>query len=172
METRATADEPGKIQRPSFQGLQPASEAASRSKKANRKTDSLHEIALRRELTRLGLRYRKYGSDLPGNPDIVFRRAKVVVFCDGDFWHGRHWRRLRAKLLRRHNPSYWIAKIAKNRQRDREVCRKLVKAGWHVIRIWEIDILSDPVMAAALIEKKVRKRRAGVKRRAIRLQEE
>ena len=65
---------------PSFRGLKPASETASRSKRANRKTDSLHEILLRRELTKLGLRYRKYVRDLPGNPDIVFRAAKVVLF--------------------------------------------------------------------------------------------
>ncbi len=76
---------------PSFRELRPASEAASQSKRANRKTDSRHEILLRRELTKLGLRYRKYVGDLPGNPDVVFRTAKVVVFCDGDFWHGRDW---------------------------------------------------------------------------------
>lgn len=136
---------------PSFRGLKPASEAASRSKRANRKKDSLHEILLRRELTKLGLRYRKYAGDLPGNPDLVFRTAKVVVFCDGDFWHGREWVRLGRNLLRRHNASYWIAKIARNRERDREVSRKLTKAGWHVVRIWETDILSDPQEAARSI---------------------
>lgn len=142
----------------SFHGLKPASEAASRSKRANRKTDSLHEILLRRELTKLGLRYRKYADDLPGNPDLVFRTAKVVLFCDGDFWHGRNWARLRRSLLRRHNPSYWIAKIARNRERDREVSRKLAKAGWHVIRIWETDILSDPQESARSIHALVLRR--------------
>ena len=136
---------------PSFRGLKPASEAASRSKRANRKTDSLHEILLRRELTKLGLRYRKYAGDLPGNPDLVFRTAEVVVFCDGDFWHGRDWVRLKRYLLRRHNASYWIAKIASNRKRDRAVSRKLAKAGWHVVRIWETDILSDPQESASSI---------------------
>src|SRR5688500_7676693 len=115
---------------PSFRGLVPSSEAASRSKRANRKTDSVHEILLRRELARMGLRYRKYDRDLPGSPDIVFRSAKVAIFCDGDFWHGRDWRRLKRKLLRRHNANYWIAKIANNRKRDREISRKLGNAGW------------------------------------------
>ena len=129
---------------PSFRGLNPASEAASRSKRANRKTDSLHEILLRRELRKLGLRYRKHAGNLLGKPDIVFRTARVVVFCDGDFWHGRDWARLKRRLLRRHNASYWVAKIARNRKRDREVSRGLLKTGWHVVRIWESDILRDP----------------------------
>jgi DNA mismatch endonuclease (patch repair protein) len=142
---------------PSFRGLRPASEAASQSKRANRKTDSRHEILLRRELTKLGLRYRKYAGDLPGNPDLVFRTAKVVVFCDGDFWHGRDWVRMKRKLLRRHNAIYWIAKIGSNRERDRAVSRTLVKAGWQVVRIWESDILSDPQEAARSIQAIVRR---------------
>lgn len=148
---RTTGNESEKATTPSFRGLKPASEAASRSKRANEKTDSLHEILLRRELTKLGLRYRKFACDLPGNPDLVFRAAKVVVFCNGDFWHGRDWVRLKRKLLRWHNASYWMAKIARNRERDLEVSRKLSKAGWHVVRIWETDILSDPQKAARSI---------------------
>ncbi len=154
---RLTEGKPAK-QRLSFQGLTPASEAASRSKRANRKTDSLHEILLRRELTKLGLRYRTYVGDLPGNPDIVFRTAKVAVFCDGDFWHGRNWARLRRNLLRRHNAAYWIAKIARNRQRDREVTRELVRAGWQVLRIWETDILRNPFAIACSIQALVNER--------------
>ncbi len=149
---------------PSFRGLRPASEAASQSKRANRKTDSAHELLLRRELTKLGLRYRKYAADLPGKPDIVFRTARVVVFCDGDFWHGRHWVRLKRYLSCRHNGKYWIAKIARNRERGRDVSRKLANAGWNVIRIWETDILRDPVASALLVDKIVRKRLAGRKR--------
>jgi DNA mismatch endonuclease (patch repair protein) len=143
---------------PSFRGLRPASEAASRSKRANRKTDSSHELLLRRQLTKLGLRYRKYAADLPGKPDIVFRTARVAVFCDGDFWHGRHWVRLKRYLSRRHNGEYWIAKIARNRERDRDISRKLAKAGWHVIRIWETDILRNPATSALLVDRIVRGR--------------
>jgi DNA mismatch endonuclease (patch repair protein) len=146
---------------PTFCGLRSASEAASKSKRANRKQDSLHEVLLRRELTRMGLRYRKYASDLPGNPDLVFRTAKVVVFCDGDFWHGRNWARLKRNLLRRHNASYWIAKIASNRKRDRAVSRALAKTGWHVVRIWETDILREPQQAARFIQRLVRQKRVG-----------
>ena len=141
---------------PSFQKLRPASEAASRSKRANRKQDSRHELLLRQELTKLGMRYRKYARDLPGKPDLVFRNAKVVVFCDGDFWHGRDWPRLRRRLLRRHNAPYWIAKISKNRQQDRQVSKRLELAGWTVIRIWETDILRNPAAIACTLAQIVR----------------
>src|SRR4051812_10813559 len=76
---------------PSFKGLSPASIQSSRSKRANRSSGTRHEEMLRRELLRLGLRYRKNDKRLPGRPDVVFSRARLAVFCDGDFWHGRDW---------------------------------------------------------------------------------
>jgi DNA mismatch endonuclease (patch repair protein) len=136
---------------PSYKGFVPASDAASRAKRANRKTDTAHEVLLRRELWRQGLRYRKHVARLPGNPDLVFARARVLVFCDGDFWHGRDWKRLRAQLQRRHNAAYWLAKIARNRQRDRRNTALLQKLGWTVLRFWEADIKKDPAGVARAI---------------------
>lgn len=124
----------GSLPVPSYAGLQPASPAASKAKRANRRTDTAHELLLRKALWRLGLRFRKHVATLPGTPDLVFPRARVVVFCDGDFWHGRDWPRLRRELARRHNAGYWIAKIARNRQRDRAQSRVLTREGWLVIR--------------------------------------
>jgi DNA mismatch endonuclease (patch repair protein) len=80
---------------------------------------------------------------LPGKPDIVFARARLVVFCDGDFWHGRRSRERLAKLSRGSNAPYWTAKIASNVARDRRNTRLLRAAGWTVIRLWETDILRD-----------------------------
>lgn len=151
----------GRGKAPSFRGLKASSEAAARSKRANRKRDSRHEVLLRRELWRLGLRYRKYAADLPGHPDLVFRRARVVVFCDGDFWHGRSWRRLRKLLEHRHNAEYWIAKIARNRARDRENTKQLSSNGWLVIRLWETDIVRAPAAAARAVQEAVLARLAG-----------
>jgi DNA mismatch endonuclease (patch repair protein) len=133
---------------PSYKGFTPASEAASRVKRANRKKDTLHELLLRRALWAMGLRYRKHAARLPGNPDLVFSRSRVVVFCDGSFWHGQDWPRLRAQLARRHNADYWLAKIARNRARDRKNTLLLQKQGWRVLRLWENDIKKDPVAAA------------------------
>lgn len=144
---------------PSYKGFTSASEAASRVKRANRKKDTAHEVLLRRTLWRLGLRYRKHASHLPGNPDLVFVRARVVVFCDGDFWHGRNWKQLKAQLGRRHNAAYWIAKITRNRERDRENTAFLKAQGWLVLRFWETDIKKDPAAAAQTIRDLVQRRR-------------
>jgi DNA mismatch endonuclease (patch repair protein) len=144
---------------PSFAGFGPASEAASRAKRANRKKDTRPELLLRRALYRLGLRYRKNASDLPGNLDLVFRADRVVVFCDGDYWHGRDWERLSAHLRRGHNAEYWIAKIGRNRERDEEQTARLAAAGWLVVRLWESDIVRDPHGAASIVKQRLEERR-------------
>ena len=128
---------------PRFTNFTPASETASRIKQRNRSRDTRAEVLLRKELWRRGLRYRLHASDLPGKPDIVFRSARVVVFCDGDFWHGRRWHHRREKLARGANAPYWTAKIAANVARDRRNTRALQRSGWTVIRLWETDILRD-----------------------------
>jgi DNA mismatch endonuclease (patch repair protein) len=76
----------------------------------------------------------------------------VVVFCDGDFWHGRDWEQLRKALLRRHNADYWIAKIMSNRDRDRENMKRLTEQGWLVLRLWETDVLRDTRAAAVAVQ--------------------
>src|SRR6266542_981458 len=94
------------VRAPSYSGLIPASESSSRVKKRNRRQDTKHELRLRRELWRMGLRFRKNVSSLPGKPDIVFANCRVVVFCDGDFWHGRNWRVLKRNLRTGTNSGY------------------------------------------------------------------
>ena len=136
---------------PDYKGFVPASDAASRSKRANRNKDTVHELLLRKALWRMGLRYRKHVSRLAGNPDLVFQPARVVVFCDGDFWHGRNWHHLKAQLQQRHNATYWLAKIGRNRERDRHTSALLKRQGWAVLRLWETDIKKNPSAAAALI---------------------
>lgn len=143
---------------PSFKGLTPSSAASSRAKRANRARDTSPELALRRALWGLGVRYRIHATDLPGRPDIVLRKARVAVFCDGDFWHGRGWRALRLALQRRANASYWIAKIKSNRLRDARSRRALRRLGWHVIALWETDIKRDPEQAARVIKTAVEAR--------------
>lgn len=70
---------------------------------------------------------------LPGRPDFAFPQRRVAVFVDGCFWHGcpRHGTRPQG------NARFWREKIARNRERDREVNRALRRRGWRVIRIWE-----------------------------------
>ncbi len=106
--------------------------------RANRRTDTKPELALRHALHRLGYRYRKdYRLDL-GNgrrvrPDIAFTARKVAVFVDGCFWHAcpEHGSKPRA------NEWYWGPKLIKNVERDRVNDAALILAGWTVVRLWE-----------------------------------
>lgn len=146
---------------PRFDEFRPASEVTSRVARASsHKQGTRCELHLRRALWSLGFRYRIDTSKLPGRPDIVFIRSRVVVFCDGDFWHGRHLKDRLAKLSKGHNAPYWVAKIRANVERDRRNNEMLARAGWLVLRYWETDILRDVSAIAAEIATQVALRRA------------
>jgi len=117
------------------------------------------ELMLRRALWRKGLRYRVNVKKLPGKPDIVFSRAKIVVFCDGDFWHGHNWA-LRGidsleEELKRYTP-FWRDKILGNIKRDKDNTARLQNENWIVIRIWESEIKKDVAQCATIIEERYR----------------
>jgi DNA mismatch endonuclease (patch repair protein) len=92
-----------------------------------------------------------HADDLPGRPDIVFRRQRVAIFCDGDFWHGRNLSERLAKLSGGHNGEYWTTKLSRNVRRDRLQTRVLGRMGWAVVRLWETEILRDPEKMAAKV---------------------
>lgn len=96
------------------------------------------ELMLGKVLAEHGLRWHKHSKDLPGRPDFVFRACRLVIFVDGDFWHGWRFSVWRDKLTAK-----WDAKISGNRRRDFRVHRALRRAGWRVIRIWEHQIERD-----------------------------
>lgn len=89
-----------------------------------------------RELRKRKIYFAKHAANIVGKPDIVFRRKKVVVFIDSDFWHG-HPRRF---IMPATNFEYWSSKITRNKERDRQVTRELRLEGSKVIRLWEYDI--------------------------------
>jgi len=108
--------------------------------------DTRPEIALRKALWHKNLRYRINFKGLPGKPDIVFTKQKVVVFCDGDYWHGHNWAvRGLASLEDELSgyTDYWKEKILRNIKRDDENNKALRALGWTVVRIWESDIKND-----------------------------
>lgn len=106
-----------------------------------RKKDTKPEVTLRKALWAAGLRFRKHYKELPGQPDVAFTRAKVAVFCDGIFWHGRDWEARKPRLVK--NREYWIPKIERNMARDRRNNAALEGAGWLVIRFWEDEITKE-----------------------------
>lgn len=114
--------------------------------------DTRIELALRKELWSKGYRYRKNYKALPGTPDIVLTKYKIVIFCDGELFHGNNWEVLRPKLLKGNNPEYWVKKIERNMGRDRENDKKLLFMGWTVIRFWGNDILKKPEQCVKVIE--------------------
>lgn len=129
------------MKRPTFKDRSPASPQATAAARGSSKKDGTRpEVRLRRALWHAGLRYRKNDASLPGKPDIVFKGPRVAIFCDGDFWHGRHWPKRKAKLQKGHNADYWIAKIERNMTRDFENTKRLTAMGWKVVRIWEGDL--------------------------------
>ena len=118
--------------------------------------DSNIEQLLRRSLWKRGLRYRKNVKSVFGHPDIVFIGKKVAVFCDSEFWHGYDWERRKNDFKVRRD--FWIPKIERNIERDKEVTRKLEQDGWLVLRFWGKEIKKDSEQCAKLIEKAVQSR--------------
>ncbi|MRX64248.1 very short patch repair endonuclease [Maribacter luteus] len=99
------------------------------------------ELAFRKALWASGYRYRIDSRKLIGRPDIVLNKYKTIVFIDGEFWHGFNWKERKAKL--RTNREFWIAKIERNQQRDREVNAELKRLGYTVFRFWDKEIKKD-----------------------------
>jgi len=136
---------------PSYKTYRPVSPVASRTHAAIKRSDTSAEKLLLKTLQKLGVRYHRPKRPLSGNPDLVFYRRKVAVFCDGDFWHGRNWPQRRAKLMTGANAGYWVPEIEYNRRRDRQNSRLLSRKGWVVIRLWESIILGDPIGCAGTV---------------------
>lgn len=103
--------------------------------------DTKIEMMLRKALWNKGIRYRKNYKDLPGRPDIVITKNKIAIFCDSEFFHGKDWELLKAKLAQGNNGEFWIKKIACNKERDDKINKKLIYMGWTVIRFWGNDIV-------------------------------
>lgn len=125
-----------------------------------RSKDTVPELTIRRLSHARGLRFRKHIDGLPGRPDLVFASVKVVVFVDGDFWHGWRFATWKEKL-----GQYWKKKIEGNRRRDRNNFQRLRREGWRVIRIWEHQVERDAEACVDRIEEGVRARAHGSKNR-------
>ncbi|KAF0153027.1 MAG: DNA mismatch endonuclease patch repair protein [Ignavibacteria bacterium] len=101
-----------------------------------RSKGTIPEKIIMRELKNAGIYFSTHANNIIGSPDIVFRRKKIVVFIDSDFWH-KHPTRF---IMPQTNTNYWINKINRNKQRDKIVTKELRKNGWRVIRLWGYDI--------------------------------
>lgn len=121
-----------------------------------RSKDTGPERLLRSLLWRMGFRFRKHRRDLPGRPDAAFASARVALFMDGDFWHGRLL--LEKGRCPETNRAFWEAKLRRNAERDRETDAELAAAGWLPLRVWESDLKKDPERTAEAVAAVIRSR--------------
>ena len=112
-------------------------EAVRRTMKGNTKKDTTIELTLRRALYKRGVRYRKNVKTILGTPDIAIKKYRLLVFCDGDFWHGNSYHSVKS------HKQFWDEKIKRNRERDLEYTIRLRDDGWTVLRFWESDIKNN-----------------------------
>ena len=118
-------------------------------------SDTSIEILLRKELWKRGYRYRKNYRKLPGKPDIVITKYRVVIFCDGEFFHGKDWDKQAEKLGKSNNSNYWVEKITRNIERDNEINKKLEFLGWTVIRFWGSEIKKNIDECVKVVEEAI-----------------
>lgn len=105
----------------------------NKTMQAVRSKNTKLELAVTKELWKRGIRFRKNVSGLFGKPDIAIKKHKIVIFIDSCFWHGCE---LHCRLPKK-NEEFWINKIERNKQRDKEVTNYYVNNGWNILRIWE-----------------------------------
>lgn len=138
---------------PRFQGV--VSEESHKNMSRIRGKDTSIELTLRKALWKKGYRYRKNYKQLPGKPDIVLTKYKIAIFCDGEFFHGKDWEILKPRLKKGKNSDYWIPKIGRNMERDREKDKELLFLGWTVIHFWGKDILKNTDECLCVIEETI-----------------
>lgn len=110
-----------------------------------RTTDTDIEKVVRSTLHKFGFRFRLHDGKLPGKPDIILPRHKVVVFVHGCFWHG-HNKCNKGRLRPKRNAWFWKKKIELNKKRDLRVRTQLEKLGWRVLTVWECEIKNKKLL--------------------------
>lgn len=103
-----------------------------------RSTNSKVELAVRKWLHGKGYRFRLHMRDLPGVPDIVLPKYRIIIFVNGCFWHQHPG--CKKATLPKQNREFWAAKLARNIRRDKEVELLLIESGWQVVTLWECEI--------------------------------
>jgi DNA mismatch endonuclease (patch repair protein) len=102
-----------------------------------RSKNSKAELLVFRYLRRNGIYFQKHYKRAASTPDIALPRKKRAVFIDGDFWHGRNYKH---RLKGRDNDDYWVKKILRNIERDKQNRTVLIEKGWKILVVWESDI--------------------------------
>lgn len=115
-----------------------------------RSKNTTAELVVRKLVYRMGIRYRLHRKDLPGTPDLVFRRMRKVIFVHGCFWHQHSSPECRIVRVPKSHVDFWLPKFEKNHKRD--ICneKKLTAAGWRVLVVWECQLRNEVQLEHAL----------------------
>lgn len=116
-------------------------EQRSKNMRAIKNKGTKDEVRLAKALWHLGYRYRKNDKTVFGKPDLTFKKYRLAVFVDSDFFHGKDWETEKYRI--KSNQQFWYKKIERNIQRDIEVNRYLMDSGWKVLRFWTKQIKND-----------------------------
>lgn len=116
-------------------------EQRSKNMRAIKSKGTKMEVKLAKELWKKGHRYRKNNTKIFGNPDFTFKRYKIAIFVDGEFFHGKNWEINKYRI--KTNREFWWNKIESNIIRDLKVSQHLKDEGWKVLRFWSKEIDSN-----------------------------
>ncbi|WP_281298002.1 very short patch repair endonuclease [Flavobacterium limnophilum] len=125
----------------------------SKIMQAIRSTNTKDEVRLAKALWHLGYRYRKNNRKVFGTPDLTFKKLKIAIFVDSEFFHGKDWETQKNRF--KSNQEFWQNKIERNMQRDIEVSNYLMEQGWTVIRFWSSEIKKNLEECIAKIQTEI-----------------
>ena len=129
-------------------------EQRRKNMQANKSTGTKPELLLAKTLFARGHRYRKNAKTVFGKPDLTFKKIKLAIFVDGEFWHGKDWEQ--RKNDHKTNKEYWNQKIERNIRRDKEVNKELAKQGWTILRFWGKEIEKNLLNCVLQIENEIK----------------
>lgn len=124
----------------------------SKNMQAVRSTNTKEEVRLAKTLWHLGYRYRKNNKTVFGKPDFTFKKLKIAIFIDSEFFHGKDWETRKKPQT---NAEFWNKKIERNMQRDIEVTTYLESQNWKVLRFWSKEIEKNLDECVSLIEHEI-----------------
>lgn len=125
----------------------------SKIMRAIRSTNTKDEVRLAKALWHLGYRYRKNNRKIFGTPDLTFKKLKIAIFVDSEFFHGKDWETQKNRF--KTNREFWQNKIERNMQRDIQVNDHLMEKGWTVLRFWSTEIKNNLESCIANIQTEI-----------------
>ena len=125
----------------------------SKNMKAIKSKDTKMEVKLAKALWAKGYRYRKHNKNVFGKPDLTFKKYKIAIFVDSEFFHGKDWDKEKFRI--KSNREFWWKKIENNIARDELVNSTLVEKGWIILRFWSKEIKKELESCVAKIEETI-----------------